>query len=360
MARKSDPLFDDEPDVSRIDPDVVEATPGEKPGFFRRLFRRKPKEWQPPEGPGAPKRKSRWRFVRYGFYAVLAIVLLYYPIGMAVMHRIGDDTKLTVTINKNESRAVAMAVALIKREVVDHAWTPNDPFIFPTWALDNLPNFQVGMRDALSRFTVEMVDKIGRTRGSSVVDKDLEKARDSLQFSPYTWFWDTNVSWLPTSSTEAYYKSAMRALLSYNKRLGEGTATFDKRADNLQTLIDRVNADIGSDSSRLATRIEKFGGIFFDSKSDNLFYRTKGRVYGYYMILRELGKDFADVIKERQAQKVWANMLESLRRAAELQPLIVRNGSPDGMFQPNHLAAQGFYLLRARTQLKEVSDILQR
>ena len=121
-----------------------------------------------------------------------------------------------------------------------------------------------------------------------------------------------------------------------------------------------MNADIGSDSARIADRVEQFGGIFFDSRSDDLFYRTKGRVYGYYMVLRELGKDFAGILAEKQAQKVWDNTMESLRRAAELQPLIVRNGAPDGMIQPNHLAAQGFYLLRARTQLKEVSDILQR
>jgi hypothetical protein len=30
------------------------------------------------------------------------------------------------------------------------------------------------------------------------------------------------------------------------------------------------------------------------------------------------------------------------------------------MLQPNHLAAQGFYLLRARTQLEEITDILQK
>jgi len=360
MARKSDPLFDDEPDQSRIDPSVVDGKGAEKKGFFGRLFRKKPKEWQPPEGPGAPKRKSRWRFVRYGLYAFLALVVLYYPIGMVVMHRIGDDTKLTVKTEKGASQAVAMAAALIKREVVDYSWTPNDPFIYPTWALDNLPNFQVGVRDALGRFAIEMADKIGRTRGSSVVDKDLEDAMGKLRYSPYTWVWDPKVSIWPTSSTEAQYRAAMRSLLRYNKRLAEGKATFDWRADNLQTLIDRVNADIGSDSARIAARVEKFGGIFFDTRSDNLFYRTKGRVYGYYMILRELGKDFSAIIAEKQAQKVWAEMLKSLRQAAILQPLIVRNGSPDGMFQPNHLAAQGFYLLRARTQLKEVSDILQR
>jgi hypothetical protein len=51
-------------------------------------------------------------------------------------------------------------------------------------------------------------------------------------------------------------------------------------------------------------------------------------------------------------------MLESLRVAAGMDPLIVSNGAPDGLLFPNHLAAQGFYLLRARTQMRELSNVL--
>ena len=43
-----------------------------------------------------------------------------------------------------------------------------------------------------------------------------------------------------------------------------------------------------------------------------------------------------------------------------LQPLVVVNGRADSQFLPSHLAAQGFYLLRARTQLREIRDILLR
>ena len=51
-------------------------------------------------------------------------------------------------------------------------------------------------------------------------------------------------------------------------------------------------------------------------------------------------------------------MMESFRKAALLDPWVVINGDPDAQFQPNHLATQGFYLLRARTQLREISNIL--
>jgi hypothetical protein len=41
-----------------------------------------------------------------------------------------------------------------------------------------------------------------------------------------------------------------------------------------------------------------------------------------------------------------------------MYPLIVANGAQDGLVVPSHLSAQGFYLLRARTQLREVGDAL--
>ena len=239
MARKADPLFDDKPDRPRRSAGVPDARGPDaggngKPGRLTRLFRRKPRDHdhdrdhdqdrdhdrRPPAGPPAKPRRLRWRLVRWGVCALLALVLLYYPVGMAVMHRIGDDTGMTVTAEKGASQAVAMAAALVRRETVDHPWTPNDPFIYPSWALDNLPNFQVGIRDALGRFAIEMADKIGRTRGSSIVDKDLEDAMGKLRYSPYTWVWDLSASLLPTSSTEAQYRAAMRSLLRYNKRLG--------------------------------------------------------------------------------------------------------------------------------------------
>ena len=51
-------------------------------------------------------------------------------------------------------------------------------------------------------------------------------------------------------------------------------------------------------------------------------------------------------------------MLESLRHTAELSPMVVVNGKPDAQAMPSHLAAQGFYLLRARTKLREITNIL--
>ena len=55
------------------------------------------------------------------------------------------------------------------------------PFFVPAGILDNMPNFQRGIMAALGRFSTELMDQVGRTRGTSQVDRDLEQARGLSQ-----------------------------------------------------------------------------------------------------------------------------------------------------------------------------------
>jgi len=47
-------------------------------------------------------------------------------------------------------------------------------------------------------------------------------------------------------------------------------------------------------------------------------------------------------------------------KSLQRTPLIIIDAKPDSQFLPSHLAAQGFYLLRARTDLREISGILSK
>ena len=302
------------------------------------------------------RRRRIWRRV---LLTILAILLLYYPVGMLLVHRIDDDPGFTPgDVEAGQSRAVALAAALVLREIDDHRWTANDPFFLPPAALDNMPNFQQGIVAALSRFAIEMVDHIGRSRGSSQADPDLDSARGLLNYSGTVWVFDLSVSWLPTASSVRQYRAAVRHLEDYNARLARGEAEFARRADNLLMTLDRVTADLGSASAVISSHIAQEAGSLFDFRADDIFYFTKGRLYAYYLLMRELRQDFAGVIAEKELDSVWQNSLDSLLAAAELDPLVVVNAGPDAWVRPNHLAAQGFYLLRARTQLKEITSIL--
>ena len=293
--------------------------------------------------------------------AVTILLVLYYPLGMLWRHAINDDTAYTVPEKMavdGGSRAVSMVNALVDREINETPWVANDPWFVPSAVLDNMPNFQQGIVYAASRFVIEMADQVGRTRGSSQVDPDLDTAAGRIKFSGNIWVWDPKVSWMPQASSESQYRDAIKALARYNTRLGEGNAVFDRRADNLMEVLQRIAADVGSASATIETGIAEGTGGLFDLRADDIFYGTKGRLYAYYMILRELGIDFEAVIAERNVGGVWQQMLDSFRVAAELRPIIVSNTDTDDLLFNTHLAVQGFYLLRARTQLREVVNVL--
>jgi hypothetical protein len=257
----------------------------------------------------------------------------------------------------NASRAVAAAAALVEREVDAHRWVANDPWFQPGAVLDNMPNFQQGIVAAVSRFAVELTDQLARVRGASTVDADADSAAGRLKYPGNVWI----LEWSSTPvqpSSESQYRRAVQDLRRFNDRLAAGQATFERRADNLMATLERIAADIGGASAALYQQIVDGSGFGLDFRADDVFYATKGRAYAYFILLRELGRDFEQVIGERNAARNWEEMVRTFADAAVLRPLVVVNGAPDGLLLPNHLAGQGFLILRARFQLYELINIL--
>jgi hypothetical protein len=294
-------------------------------------------------------------------FALVLFVALW-SAGMYARHKIDDDVNFAVTPADftGGSHAVAIEAALIHREVDVHKWVSNAPFFEPSHYLDNMANFQQGIVYALGRFTISLGDQIGRARGSSQIDPDLDHAVGFLKYSPTVWIFNPKTSLLPTTSSDTQYRSAREALLSYNKRLAAGQAVFDPRSDNLMATLDSISADLGSQSALIEQYLAEKHFWLTESHSDDIFYATKGRMYADYLILRELKTDYAQVIKDRDLTAIWDNALTSFKEGIELRPLIIIDGAPDSQFIPSHLAAQGFFLLRARTNLREISSVLSK
>ena len=301
--------------------------------------------------------------ISWKLWAVLIFVALlpiYYLIGAISTHKINDNLNFKAEeAGPRTSKTISVIAGLINREVNETAWSPNTQPFQPAALLrygGNMVNFQSGMIKALATLTLEIDSQIGRTRGTSAADPDLGKARQGLSRQPDTWLLDP----LPTSSADQEYRKALEALKSYNLRVGNGTAVFDVRVDNLQAVLNRAALDIGSSSDALEKQMAAGRKVFIDRRADKLFYFVKGQSYAYFMTLRALREDFKDVIVERRVGPLYEAMLADLATAASLQPLIVQNGSPEAVFMPNHLSTEGFYLLRARAKLREISDVIAR
>jgi len=299
------------------------------------------------------------RIPRIVWVAILApVFLIYYPIGMLWVNSINDapDFDTAPYQISGGSHAVGSAIALVDRETAKH-WTPNDPFFYPGAALVRMPAFQRGVVASVARFTIELSDQLGRSRGSSQADPDLQKAAGLLNYSPNVWMWDFSVSWFPTASSEKQYREGMKALISYNARLAKNQSTFERRSDNLLQTLDRIALDLGSASAAIDEHIQGRSAFAFSTSAD-LFYNTKGRMYGNYILLKSMEKDFAAIIAERQLKTVWDAMLQSLAEGMESKHFLVINANTKDSIFANHLASQGFYLMRARTQMREATNIL--
>ncbi|MGE3334342.1 MAG: DUF2333 family protein [Rhodospirillaceae bacterium] len=289
----------------------------------------------------------------------LFIFIVYYPLGMLVFNEIDDNLDVAPSPQysvADGSQAVAIVATITMREA--DRWIANKPFWHPSAPLDNTPNYQLGIMYAVSRFALELGDHLGRVRGSSAIDDNVDRAAGLLKYDGRIWYWGQGNIW-PDAKAETQYKRGVDALMQYNRDLAAGKATYERRADNLIVLLDRIASDLGSASAIIEARVGAAGG-HFDSEADDVFFNVKGKMYGYAVILNAVGQDFSTVIEDRRAGEIWTEMLTSMRTGAAMDPLIVINGEQDSTLSPSHLATLGFYLLRARTQLRELVDTLQK
>lgn len=222
---------------------------------------------------------------------------------------------------------------------------------------DNKAAFQLGVNQVLRRTTTELVDTLGRVRGTSQIDQNLQDARTAMAWDETAWY----IGWRgPTRPSPSVYREGMEKLRAFNVTLQRCQSTFDARADNLMQFLDRIAGDIGSTSDILRQRIEASDAGWFDFRADDRFWFAYGQLYAYYGILSATRSDFAAVIAERNLTNLWTRMELNLRASLNVRPWIISNGNESSAFFPSHLATMGFNMLQVRSNLVEIRSVLDR
>ncbi|MBO3761127.1 DUF2333 family protein [Ciceribacter sp. L1K23] len=229
----------------------------------------------------------------------------------------------------------------------------NTPFF------DNKASFQRGVNQVVRRVGIELADNLGRVRGTSGINNDLQDARGNIQFDEGTWYFGTNPFGFKTP-TPSFYRAAVNSWRKFNSDLELCNAVFDARADNLMQLLDRMASDLGNTSDILRRRSEEYNAGWFDTRADDRFWFAYGQLYAQYAILQAAKADFRDVIRERNLTSIWVEMEKQLQASLRIQPAIISNGSEDGWIMPTHLATMGFYILRVRSNMVELRAVLDR
>ncbi len=135
---------------------------------------------------------------------------------------------------------------------------------------------------------------------------------------------------------------------------------FDPRADNLLRFMEQMSSTIGSTSDILNDQIRASDAGWFDPRADDRFWFAYGQLYALNGIMSGLRSDFRDVVAERNLTRTWDELSAQLRSALNIRPLIISNGDESAFIMPSHLATMGFNLLRVRSNITEMRDILDR
>ena len=225
--------------------------------------------------------------------------------------------------------------------------------------LDNKAAFQRGVHQSIRRTAVELVDTIGRVRGTSQIDQNLQDARGAVEFDEETWYFGIN-PFGPKTPSPSFYRTGITSLRAFNNRLLKCEVVFNARADNLAKFVDRIASDIGSTADILSRQSQTNNNGWFDFRADDRFWFAYGQLYGYYGLLKATRSDFKSVIESRGLGPLWDQLDQQFQAALKITPAIISNGREDGWIMPSHLTTMGFYMLRVRSNLVEVRSVLDR
>ncbi len=245
-------------------------------------------------------------------------------------------------------------------------WIPNDIPLFPTWFLDNRPNFQLGVLEVTRYSTRVLRDNLSRQRTTDKIDIDCNGAFTSFSNDPFKWL-------IP--SAESKYRKGVEEIRKYEQRLKNGDASLYPRSDNLIQLLEQYASLLGGVNTRLlnASRendtlsaVGPAGGqheknrLMLTSvpwtKIDDNFYYAQGVGYALYHMFKAIKTDFAAVIKDKNAEIIIGEIIASLKESS-FEPLIVTNGSKEGIFA-NHSNNLRVFLDDARQKTSSLMRML--
>ena len=275
-----------------------------------------------------------------------AVIFLYYPLGGWLIHNIDTSSDYEINTPPDQSATVEMMSFLVKREVSDKMWTPNLPFIFPSFFLDNMPNFQLGLMSAVSQTATSLSKRIDKPIAAET-DQPLHLAAELLRYPGTVWMFSPSNKLTPVPSAGNQYKKARKQLISFNRDLRNGSIPFYKSPADLRYFMDRMISDLRSSNSRLEAAVRENSTGWIDLRADDVFYFQKGKLYGYLLLFKALGHDYKDILVNADIYQPWTAMLNALEQGVLLDPAIVRNGALGSVVSPNHLSEIGWFTLKA-------------
>lgn len=293
---------------------------------------------------------SWWQII---FGVLFVLVFLYYPIGGWLINSIDTSSSYKPESNNGNLATIDMISHLVNREVHDKIWTPNLPFIFPSYFLDNMPNFQLGLMTAVGN-TAAGLEKLKLQTVSDTARVELDEASELLQYPGDVWLFSKQNKLLPAPSSGTQYKKGRKKLNNFNNEMALGKVVIARDASNLLGVLRGIRRDMSRQIAKTEGYIRENQKNTFDFGADDVFYFSQGKFYAYAQILKALGGDFKNVLVKYDVYQQWTTMIKSLDEASDLNPSMVRNAKINSSWAPNHLLAINYFAARAINRLDNI------
>lgn len=293
--------------------------------------------------------------------SLLVFIFLYYPLGGLIINKVDKTSDYEINnSNLQQSATVEMTSFLINREVNQNLWTPNLPFFFPSYLLDNMPNFQLGMVAGLSTVTNAMANRLDSAISQGTEELHLKNAAKLLKYDGKTWMFSAHSNFSPVPSAHSQYRKARQQLIKFNQNLSSGQTAFYKSPADLAYFLTKINKDLSSSLGKIETQIREASTNFTDSKADDVFYYNQGKLYSYYHLLKALGHDYKEVIVDKNAYQLWTRAIKSAEDGSTLDAFYIRNGELSGITSPNHLQYLAYYIIKTINLNKSIIALLEK
>ena len=285
------------------------------------------------------------------------VVILYYPVGGSMVEKIDRDLNFRIKTDDRISSTIDIMHILVDREINEHFWTANLPIFFPSYFLDNMPNYQMGMIKAIANVATPISEQI-RCQDNEKEEVYMKTAAELLSYPGDVWVFspDNKLKIAPSSSSQ--YRKARKRLLDVNEVLDAELCIWHRGSRDLSSVVSKITADLGDISNKLEKQTDEESLSWFDIKSDDVFYISQGKIYVYAVLMKALAQDYKETILANNLYQDWTKAVRALENAVEIQPQMVRNGNLNSSFASNHLISMGYYAAKAENILLKINSTL--
>jgi len=244
--------------------------------------------------------------------------------------------------------------------IMDHelhtgfGWRPNDLWFWgPKVGADNNADRQLGIIQAVRETMRIFKDHLTKV-SSNQYDPNLVIADTDFRNDALKWI-------LP--SPEGKYDDGIEHLRMYVAGLHTtppDSRELNTRAVELISLLQTWTDLLGDAHANLYRTTKDDGSPVHSWDCDHYFYHAQGYTHVMYHMMQAIEREYSGQFKDDPVLKTLLDdAIDALGKAAVMKPLIVLNGSPDGIFA-NHRRNLDGYVTEARQKMLSLREELER